>query len=510
MREIPKSPVAVQFGLCHELNFGNPVAERRRDFECYSRDALVAAFDEAEDCEVPPLELQSGSLYRYLERKGLAAKISVSDIYEELDILEEAEEFTQNETEGAMSFFGDDNPILIVLKGTLSNIKLHRNKVEEALLLMEEAMDLCRLSYGEQNEATCSMKSHLASVYANHGRLEDASRLMVEVMSSAKREHGESYFEHGDYLIYEANLAAIYQEQNRHGLAEKLRHRVLTAAKRLWPPHHPVCLSSMTDLASSYFEQGKYEPAEEIMVEVVDARKKIGREHPQTLESMSFLSRIYARRSKWNEADAYQQEIVDTRKRTLGAGHPLTLEAMSDMAELYTGREDHDNALLWHLTISSLVCTDHPIKQTVELNLAETYRSMGRWDEAETIQKLALEKTKATHGLEHPETKRCAAELFQTYLTQNRRLEAIAITPAPFPERNEILAWDEELKRNRTPQQEQASRDRERRALARAERMQKLENPGLIIDVDLIRGIASDNILGTSVTGRRRRRGRGK
>ena len=92
--------------------------------------------------------------------------------------------------------------------------------------------------------------------------------------------------------------------------------------KKLLGAEHPDTLTSMSNLALTYSNQGNLNEAEQLNVEVLDMRKKLlGAEHPHTLKSMSNLALTYSSQGKFNEAEQLnEQEKDDTWCRT--SSHP--------------------------------------------------------------------------------------------------------------------------------------------------------------------------------------------
>ena len=89
----------------------------------------------------------------------------------------------------------------------------------------------------------------------------------------------------------------------------------------------------MADLASTYKNQGRWNEAEQLEVQVLDMRKKlIGEEHSDTLTSMANLASTYRNQGRWNEADQLDVQVMDMRKKLLGAEHHDTLTAMATSA----------------------------------------------------------------------------------------------------------------------------------------------------------------------------------
>jgi putative hemolysin len=72
----------------------------------------------------------------------------------------------------------------------------------------------------------------------------------------------------------------------------------------------------------------------------MDMRKKLlGAEHPDTLTSMANLASTYGNQGRWNEAEQLEVQVMDMRKKLLGAEHPDTLTSMANLANTYRIRE---------------------------------------------------------------------------------------------------------------------------------------------------------------------------
>ena len=61
-------------------------------------------------------------------------------------------------------------------------------------------------------------------------------------------------------------------------------------------------------------------------------KKKLGVDHPNTLTSMSNLASTYSNQGRWEAAEELQVEVIETCKKKLGVDHPSTLASMSNLA----------------------------------------------------------------------------------------------------------------------------------------------------------------------------------
>ncbi len=68
----------------------------------------------------------------------------------------------------------------------------------------------------------------------------------------------------------------------------------------------------------------------------METRKtKLGADHPDTLTSMANLASTYWNQGRWEEAETLEVQVMETRKTKLGADHPDTLTSMANLASTY-------------------------------------------------------------------------------------------------------------------------------------------------------------------------------
>jgi hypothetical protein len=63
----------------------------------------------------------------------------------------------------------------------------------------------------------------------------------------------------------------------------------------------------MANLASTYWNQGRWGEAEKLSIQVIETSKtKLGADHPSTLTSMANLASTYRSQGRWEEAETLQ------------------------------------------------------------------------------------------------------------------------------------------------------------------------------------------------------------
>jgi hypothetical protein len=65
------------------------------------------------------------------------------------------------------------------------------------------------------------------------------------------------------------------------------------------------------------------------------SKKKLGADHPSTLTSMANLASTYRNQGWWDAAKELEVQVMETRKKKLGADHPDTLNSMGNLALTY-------------------------------------------------------------------------------------------------------------------------------------------------------------------------------
>ncbi|KAJ5496696.1 hypothetical protein N7463_008683 [Penicillium fimorum] len=116
----------------------------------------------------------------------------------------------------------------------------------------------------------------------------------------------------------------------------------------------------MANLALMFRDQGRWEEAEKLQVQVMETRKtKLGEDHPDTLTGMANLALTYTRQGRWEEAEKLQAQnqgrweeteklevqVMETRKTKLGDDHPDTLASMTNLAFTWKFSDQSANAL---------------------------------------------------------------------------------------------------------------------------------------------------------------------
>ena len=226
----------------------------------------------------------------------------------------------------------------------------------------------------DERTARASLLYCIAGFFLYQGRWKEAETLGIQVMETRKKVLGD---EHPKTLTSIGNLALTYWNQGRWKEAETLEIQVMETRKKVLGDEHPETLTSIGNLASTYGNQSRWKEAETLEIQVMETRKKVlGDEHPETLTSMSNLASTYWNQGRWKEAETLGIQVMETRKKVLGDEHPKTLTSMSNLAFTWKsqGRVEDALALLQnclHLR-QQILGPDHP-------DTSNTRTALSRW-----------------------------------------------------------------------------------------------------------------------------------
>jgi len=68
----------------------------------------------------------------------------------------------------------------------------------------------------------------------------------------------------------------------------------------------------------------------------METRKRVlGEEHPDTLASITNLASTYENQGRWKEAEELKVQVIETFERVLGEEHPYTLTSTANLASTY-------------------------------------------------------------------------------------------------------------------------------------------------------------------------------
>ncbi|KAF7333763.1 FabD/lysophospholipase-like protein [Mycena venus] len=200
-------------------------------------------------------------------------------------------------------------------------------------------------------------------------------------------------------LNFRYEYAKIYAFGGRLNTAAELLEGMLLERRDHLGGQHLDTLEVMYWLGWVYESQGNYHEAKAIqVVELQQRRTLFGNDHPDTVEIMGKLALTYHRLGELKAAEELATELL-SMKINLGTSHPDMLENLAQACHFLGKLEQTEELQLMALEKRRNVLVDnHPSILQIMGNLAITYQLLGKLKDAEELQFVTLEKKRKSLG----------------------------------------------------------------------------------------------------------------
>ncbi|KAF3206133.1 hypothetical protein TWF191_001537 [Orbilia oligospora] len=286
---------------------------------------------------------------------------------------------------------------------------------------------------------------NIAAVYNNGGKYGKALQWLGEydeavlwyerAIASSEEFFGKN---HPTTLSTVSALASVYYNQKKYSMAIQLYKQVLDNKERVLGEDHPSTLETINNLALAYQHQGSYDVAVQLFQKALIGKEKCwGEHHLSTIETVNSLSWAYQCQGSYDVAIQLSQKALTRGEKYLGEDHPSTLAAIYNISWIYTQQNRDDEAIQWArraLTGYEKVSgTHHPQKVALTNNIASLYCRQGKFKNGLLWCKRALVCKGKTLG---------GSKLFvQDYLQMFDLVHAIASMHRELNQCNEAIKW---------------------------------------------------------------------
>jgi len=106
-----------------------------------------------------------------------------------------------------------------------------------------------------------------------------------------------------------------------------------------------VTLTTLNNLGSLFWRQGKYAESLPFTAKAVDGRTRVlGADHPETLVSLHNLATTYDRLNRYTDAERTYLSTIAFKRRVLGDAHSSTVLSVRRLASMYVRQQRYDDA----------------------------------------------------------------------------------------------------------------------------------------------------------------------
>ncbi|KAF7357131.1 FabD/lysophospholipase-like protein [Mycena sanguinolenta] len=348
----------------------------------------------------------------------LDAMHSLASRYFSLGQFEEAEELEIVVLDKQRELLGDDHLATLLVMNNLGWTYYCQNRILDAEEILVPALDKLKSLVGDDHPDTQRVLQNLVWTYWRLTKWKEAAELEKLIHNDASKQE-QSLDELEDALEAKRDflsddnfqtlrttdkLANRYSSLGQFEKAEELEIVVLDKRRELLGDDHLDTLLAMNNLGWTYYCQNRFVDAEEILVAALDKLKSlVGDDHPDTQCVLQNLVWTYQRLTKWKEAAELEKLIHND-----ASIHEQSLEKLEDQVKAgreFLGDDDFQTLRAMHW-------------------LANRYRTLGQFEDAEKLEAVVLDKWRKLLGDDHLHTLFAMNNLGQTYYCQNRFLEA--------------------------------------------------------------------------------------
>jgi tRNA A-37 threonylcarbamoyl transferase component Bud32/tetratricopeptide (TPR) repeat protein len=311
---------------------------------------------------------------------------------------------------------------------------------------LREAMDRSapeiERAFDGQPELEAAVRNTLGMTYYYLAQFKAANFHLEKAYAIRREQLGE---EHPDTLTSLQNLASVAWREGKFAEAEAMGRRVLSMRRRVLGPEHEDTLWTQLRLGLFLLEQDKLDEAERFLRPGIELCKRtLGPDHVSTLFGQSDLAWVVWTKGKDDEAVALDRETLAGRRRTLGADNPDTLRSMGNLGFRlgYLGKLEEGEALTRQSLEAKrrVLGAEHIETLMSELYVGDVLARRGKYAEAEKILRHGVGAFGRLQGAKHPYTLWAMAFLGEMLTRADRAAEAEPVLRECLAQREKILA----------------------------------------------------------------------
>lgn len=221
-----------------------------------------------------------------------------------------------------------DHPLILESINNLAVLFQDEGKYDKAEKLYRQALKSRRRILGEHHLDTLLSMNCLAAALQGRARYEEGVDSKDERLEEVARDSDEDYHD----MKSTVSLSRQRKTQMQRHEAETLYRQCLEGRKTALGDQHPQTLMTMSNLACTLMDQGKFSEAEVLNRQVLEGRQILGEQHPDTLTSVSNLAQVLQAQERYAEAEVLNRQALEGRKEQLGDQHPDTLTSVNNLA----------------------------------------------------------------------------------------------------------------------------------------------------------------------------------
>jgi tetratricopeptide (TPR) repeat protein len=303
----------------------------------------------------------------------------------------DAEELHRQILKGREDVLGEKHLDTLASMNSLARVLRSQGKYSDAEELYRQTLRGREDVLGEKHLDTLASMNSLARVLRSQGKYSNAEELYRQTLKGREDVLGEK---HPDTFRSLGGLAVTLRCQCNYEAAEALQKQALTGLKEMLGADHQDTIASMENLSVALWYRRKYSEGQELILEVLGKRKKLGEEHPLFLASIGTLA-AFREQGESPEAERLLRVQLNGLEKVLGKKHPDTLHTMHNIAWILQDQgKCKDAEELYRQTLKGreeILGKKHLDTLKSMNNLARVLQDQGKYSDAEELNRQILQ-----------------------------------------------------------------------------------------------------------------------
>ena len=198
-------------------------------------------------------------------------------------------------------------------------IYMNTDKVEKGIEYTKRALDIYIEELGEKNNDVVVILNNIAFGYSKLDNVKMQKEYYLkalEILNSIDNKKGT-------VAVVEGNLGCLYEKEKNYFEALKHQEKALDIRKELYGDIHPDVALSLKEIASVFIELGRFEDAEENILQALEVCKKVfDEDNLRTADCYNLLGLLYYKLDKSEKSLEYLDKVLKIRVKYLGEDHP--------------------------------------------------------------------------------------------------------------------------------------------------------------------------------------------
>ncbi len=257
---------------------------------------------------------------------------NIGEIYFQQGYFEKAELYYQQAMEIRRRLLPPGHEDMIISLNNLSAAYFFQGKYRLAKPLCEQLIANYETILGRDHPEIATCFINLGLIAMAEGKLGNAEKRFADAHAIRN-----AFYEPMNVLIGNSlgHLGNVYFEQGRYELANETWQQALNILEKQLSPEDPDLEKIVSKHIIALERTGKFGELEQLYPRRINAIEiKLGPAHPEVAKYLDKLANLYLKQNKYEEAERIFQRLLSMKRRAHGNAHPEVANQLSNLASV--------------------------------------------------------------------------------------------------------------------------------------------------------------------------------